>query len=75
MRRTYKSFEELPLCLNVQQLADVLGVCKPIAYNLVNRDDFPAIRLAGGKRIVIPKDRLQAWLAGNDEFPEVDECD
>ena len=73
MKRTYKSFEELPLCLNVQQMADVLGVCKPVAYNLVNRDDFPAIRLE--KRIVIPSDRFKAWLDGNDEFPEVGECD
>lgn len=65
MKPKYKSFDELPLCLNVQDVADVMGVSKPVAYELANRADFPAIRMGdSGKRIVVPRDRFRAWLAG-----------
>lgn len=63
MKSTYKTIEELPLCLNVQQVADVLGISKPIAYEVVNREDFPAIRVGDKKkRIVVPRDRFAEWM-------------
>ena len=65
MKPKYKSFDELPLCLNVQDVADVMVVSKPVAYELANRADFPAIRMGdSGKRSVVPRDRFRAWLAG-----------
>lgn len=59
----YTSYDELPLLLNVKQLADLLGVSDSSAYELIQEDDFPAVRI--GKRIVIPKDELRKWISTN----------
>lgn len=55
------SYDALPLMLTVKDLADVLGIALPSAYDLVKRENFPAIRISG-RRIVIPKDALQKWV-------------
>ena len=46
--------------LSVQELAARLGISLPVAYDLVKRPDFPALRI--GSRILIPVDGLQTWL-------------
>ncbi len=51
------------LTMNVSELAQELGISKPKAYELVKRNDFPAIYL--GKRIIIPVSALQDWLHRN----------
>ena len=60
---TYKSFDELPLMLNVVQVAAVLGISRAGAYELVHSDGFPALKI--GSRIVVPKDRLREWIDAN----------
>ena len=60
---TYKSFDELPLMLNVVQVAAVLGISRAGAYELVHSEGFPALKI--GNRIVIPKDKLQGWIDTN----------
>lgn len=40
MGKVYTSFDELPLCLNVQDVADVMDISKPLAYNEVNKDGY-----------------------------------
>lgn len=47
----YKSYDDLPLMLSVPQVAAVLGI---------SRAGFPSLTI--GSRIVIPKDRLIAWI-------------
>ena len=54
---TYKSFDELPLMLNVVQVAAVLGISRAGAYELVHSEGFPALKI--GSRIVVPKDKLR----------------
>ena len=56
----YTSYDELPLLLNVKQLADLLGVSDSSVYELIQEDDFPSLRI--GKRIVIPKEELREWI-------------
>ena len=56
----YRSFNELPLMLNVQDVSDVLGIGLAHAYEVVRRKDFPSITL--GSRIIIPRDKLMEWL-------------
>ena len=56
----YKSYDELPLLLNVKQLADLLGVSDSSVYELIQEDGFPSLRI--GKRIVIPKEKLREWI-------------
>ena len=52
----YKSYDELPLMLNMKQLSDLLGISDASAYELVQEADFPSLRI--GKRIVVPKEEL-----------------
>ena len=60
---TYKSFDELPLMLNVVQVAAVLGISRAGAYELVHSEDFPTLKI--GSRIVVPKDKLREWIDAN----------
>ena len=60
---TYKSFDELPLMLNVVQVAAVLGISRAGAYELVHSEGFPALKI--GSRIVVPKDELREWIDAN----------
>lgn len=57
----FTSYDELPLLLNVKQLADLLGVSDSSVYELIQEDDFPSLRI--GKRIVVPKEELRKWIA------------
>mgnify|MGYP004526799091 FL=1 len=47
--------------IDVDELAEALGISKPTAYELCNREDFPAIRVTP-RRIIVPVDGLQRWL-------------
>ena len=60
---TYKNYDELPLTLNVVQVAAVLGISRAGAYELVHSEGFPALKI--GSRIVVPKDRLREWIDAN----------
>ena len=57
----YTSYEELPLFLNAETLAKLLGVSVSSSYELMHEKDFPAIRI--GSRLVVPKEKLQRWKA------------
>ena len=54
----YKSFE--PVMLTIPQVASVLSISRAGAYELAHRKNFPAMLV--GSRIVVPKDRLLAWV-------------
>ena len=60
---TYKNYDELPLMLNVVQVASVLGISRAGAYELVHSEGFPTLKI--GSRIVVPKDRLREWIDAN----------
>ena len=56
----YTSYEELPLFLNAETLAKLLGVSVSSSYELMHEKEFPAIRI--GSRLVVPKEKLQRWI-------------
>lgn len=56
----YKSPEDLPVVLNVHEVADYIGMARSNAYELVKRADFPAFRV--GKRVFVPRDQFLAWI-------------
>ena len=58
---TYKNIEQLPLVLNVTQLAEVLGIGLNQAYGLVRSGKSRSIRI--GRQYEIPKDALSKFLA------------
>ena len=55
-----REWENLPVVLNLQEVAEVLGVGYRTALTLVRRKDFPAFRI--GKKWVASRDRLRAWV-------------
>lgn len=59
-RFKYNFFNELPLMLTVQDVADVLGIGLAHAYEVTHWQDFPTITLGSG--IIVPRDKLMAWI-------------
>ena len=51
---------QLPMALNAAQVAATLGISRAGAYNLMRSEGFPTLFI--GKRMVVPKDRLLAWM-------------
>lgn len=64
-RSDYKSFDDLPLMLSVQELSAVLGVSRTSAYELTKEKGFPSVKVRG--RIVIPKEQFIKWIAAQAE--------
>ena len=61
MRSTkFKNYEDLPLTLTALEVGEVLGISRASAYELVRSKGFPSIRI--GTRIIVPKDKLIAWI-------------
>ena len=56
----YKNYEDLPLFLNAELLAKVLGVAVSSAYELMHEKDFPSVRI--GKRFIVPREDLKVWI-------------
>ena len=63
MRTDYRTFEELPAMLMAEELAGALGISRAGAYALIHSKGFPALRI--GKRLMVPKDKLSAWIDRN----------
>lgn len=59
----YKSYDELPLFLNAETVAKVLGVSPSSGYELMHEKDFPILKI--GNRIVVPKEKFIAWVSQN----------
>ena len=57
---TYHSYDELPLFLNAELVAKVLGVSISSAYELMHAEVFPSGR--NGSRFGAPKDKFQQWV-------------
>ena len=49
------------LTLNAPELAKVLGICKPRAYELMKQKDFPSIQISE-RRFIVPRAELDKWL-------------
>lgn len=63
MNVTYKKLDELPAMLTAAELAGALGSSRAGAYTLIHRKDFPTLQI--GKRLMVPKDKLMAWIDRN----------
>ena len=61
----YRSFDDLPLMLSAPEVAEVLGISRAGAYDLVRSARFPHMKL--GNRILVPKDKFIKWIDDNTE--------
>lgn len=55
-----KSYDVLPLFLNAEIVAAVLGVSSSSAYELMHEPGFPTLRV--GSRMVVPKEKFMQWV-------------
>ena len=56
----FKNYDELPLFLNAETVAKVLGVSPASGYELMHEEGFPTLRI--GNRIVVPKEKFIQWV-------------
>ena len=56
----YKDIEEIPMIFGPRELSKILGISKNKTYEVVNRYDFPKIRV--GRRIIISKKHFLEWM-------------
>ena len=54
-----QSYNDLPLFLNVNLVAQVLGVSISTAYEVMHEPGFPTLRV--GSRMVVPKEKFIQW--------------
>lgn len=64
----YQSYDELPLFLNSETVAKVLGVSASSGYELMHEPDFPMLRI--GNRMVVPKEQFIQWVVEHTEGSE-----
>jgi excisionase family DNA binding protein len=57
---TYTSLEQLPLALSADDVAQVLGISRANAYELMHSEGFPTLKI--GKRMTVTKDKLIEWI-------------
>ena len=59
----FKSYDELPLFLNAEMVAKVLGVSPSSGYELMHQAGFPVLKV--GSRMVVPKEKFIRWVEEN----------
>ena len=60
---TIKSYEELPLFLNADNIADILGISRASAYALMHNKRFPSLQI--GNRLLVSKTNFRHWTEDN----------
>jgi predicted DNA-binding transcriptional regulator AlpA len=58
----------LPLIMTAADVASVLGLSKPCAYELFHKNAFPAIRISD-RRLIVSRDSFRAWLNEQEKNP------
>ena len=64
-RSDYTDYDQLPLFLNAEMTAKLLGISLSSAYELMHQPDFPVVRV--GSRMVVPKEKFVAWVSAQTE--------
>lgn len=56
----FKSYDDLPLFLNAELVAQVLGIAPSSSYELMHENGFPVLKI--GNRMVVPKEKFIRWV-------------
>ena len=59
----FKDYSELPLFLNAETIAKVLGISPASSYELMHEPNFPVLKI--GNRMVVPKEKFIRWVEEN----------
>ena len=60
-----KNYDELPMFISANLLAELFGVSRASAYELMRERNFPSFRI--GKRILVSRENLIAWVESRSE--------
>ena len=58
---TYTTYDQLPLIMSVEEMAEILGIGRNTAYDLVRKRKIKSVHV--GRQIRITKEALQAFLS------------
>lgn len=56
----YKSYDDLPLFLNAETIAKLLGISISSSYELMHGKDFPSLKI--GSILLVPKEKFSEWI-------------
>ncbi len=56
----YKTYDDLPLFLNTDIIAKVLGISAASSYELMHERSFPVLKVCS--RMVVPKEKFVTWV-------------
>ena len=59
----YKSYDDLPLFLNAETAAKLLGISISGMYELMHEKGFPVLKI--GTRLVVPREKFHEWVELN----------
>ena len=59
----FKDYSELPLFLNADIVAKVLGISPSSGYELMHEPGFPILKISN--RMVVPKEKFIQWVEEN----------
>ena len=60
MENKYRSLDDLPVTLRVEELMPILGIGRNTAYELIRSGQIRSVRI--GRQIRIPRDALLEFL-------------
>ena len=63
MENFYTHYDQLPIVLNADQLAQALGISRANAYQLMHSKGFPTLRI--GKRMLVPKQVIRGFACSD----------
>ena len=58
-----KSFDELPMFLNAEDISEALGIAISTTYELVKQKGFPSLKI--GRRYVVERENFIEWVQKN----------
>jgi predicted DNA-binding transcriptional regulator AlpA len=60
MNTVFTNYDQLPLALSAEEVAQVLGISQAGAYTLMHSEGFPVLNVE--RRMVVPKTKFLEWL-------------
>ena len=60
MNQNKTSYDQLPIMLNANAIAQTLGISRASAYELMHSKGFPTLRI--GKRMMVSKEQFIKWI-------------
>ncbi len=56
----FTTYDELPLFLNAEMVAKLLGISISSSYELMHEKGFPSLQI--GSRLIVPKEKFRQWV-------------